>query len=94
MKADQGCLAYAGLAPDLFATDGTGFGDFRKALWSENRFAPEAFQNRQNFFGGNNVTAIVLEVPSSLIRPMCCARLGHSIALRARAGRYRVGACR
>ena len=40
---------------------------FRKALWSENRFAPEAFQNRQNFFGGKNVTAIVLEVPSSLI---------------------------
>ncbi len=67
MKADQGCLAYAGLAPDLFATDGAGFGAFRKALWSENRFAPEAFQNRQNFFGGNNVTAIVLEVPSSLI---------------------------
>jgi Domain of unknown function (DUF4331) len=67
VKADQGCLAYAGLAPDLFATDGVGFGAFRKALWSENRFAPEAFQNRQNFFGGNNVTAIVLEVPSSLI---------------------------
>ena len=67
VKADQGCLAYAGLAPDLFASDGAGFGAFRKALWSENRFAPEAFQNRQNFFGGKNVTAIVLEVPSSLI---------------------------
>ena len=67
VKADQGCLAYAGLAPDLFATDGAGFGAFRKALWSENRFAPEAFQNRQNFFSGNNITAIVLEVPSSLI---------------------------
>jgi hypothetical protein len=67
VKADQGCLAYAGLAPDLFASDGAGFGAFRKALWSENRFAPEAFQNRQNFFGGKNVTAIVLEVPCSLI---------------------------
>src|SRR4029077_6398212 len=67
VKADQGCLAYAGLAPDLFASDGAGFGAFRKALWSENRFAPEAFQNRQNFFGGKNVTAIVLRVPSSLI---------------------------
>jgi hypothetical protein len=65
--ADQGCLAYAGLAPDLFATNGAGFGAFRTALWSENRFAPEAFQNGQNFFAGNNVTAIVLEVPSSLI---------------------------
>ncbi|MGB8836538.1 MAG: DUF4331 family protein, partial [Candidatus Acidiferrales bacterium] len=67
VKAEQGCLAYAGLAPDLFAADGAGFGEFRKALWSENRFAPEAFQNRQNFFGGKNVTAIVLEVPSSLL---------------------------
>src|SRR6201981_1552620 len=67
VKADQGCLAYAGLAPDLFASDGAGFGAFRKALWSENWFAPEAFQNRQNFFGGKNVTAIVLEVPSSMI---------------------------
>ena len=67
VKADQGCLAYAGLAPDLFATNGVGFGAFRKALWSENRFAPESFQNGQSFFAGNNVSAIVLEVPSSLI---------------------------
>jgi hypothetical protein len=66
-KTENGCLAYAGLAPDLFATNGVGFGAFRKALWSENRFAPEAFQNGQNFFAGNNVSAIVLEVPSSLI---------------------------
>jgi hypothetical protein len=67
VKSDQDCLAYAGLAPDLFAADGVGFGAFRKALWTETRFAPEAFQNGQNFFGGKNVTAIVLEVPSSLI---------------------------
>ncbi|MGA8037799.1 MAG: DUF4331 family protein [Candidatus Acidiferrales bacterium] len=67
VKTDRGCLAYAGLAPDLFAADGAGFGDFRKALWTENRFAPEAFSGRQNFFGGKNVSAIVLEVPSSLI---------------------------
>src|SRR6185312_4451348 len=67
VTADQGCLAYAGLAPELFATNGIGFGAFRTALWSENRFAPEAFQNGQNFFAGSNVTAIVLEVPSSMI---------------------------
>ena len=67
MKADSGCLAYAGLAPDPFATNGIGFGAFRKALWSENRFAPESFQNGQSFFAGNNVSAIVLEVPSNLI---------------------------
>ena len=67
MKTEQGYQAYAGLAPDLFAADGVGFGAFRKALWTENRFAPESFQDRQNFFGGKNVTAIILEVPSSLI---------------------------
>ena len=67
VKANQGCLAYAGLAPDLFATNGVGFGAFRKALWSENRFAPESFQNGQSFFAGNNISAIVLELPSSLI---------------------------
>ena len=31
-KTDEGCLAYSGLAPDLFATNGVGFGAFRKAL--------------------------------------------------------------
>jgi hypothetical protein len=67
VKANQVCLAYAGLAPDLFATNGVGFGAFRKALWSENRFAPESFQNGQSFFAGNNISAIVLELPSSLI---------------------------
>ncbi len=67
VKADQGCQAYAGLAPDLFATNGVGFGAFRNALWSENRFAPESFQTGQSFFAGNNVSAFVLEVPSSLI---------------------------
>src|SRR5580765_8766466 len=30
VKAGQGCLAYAGLAPDLFATDGAGFGASEK----------------------------------------------------------------
>ena len=67
VTADSGCRVYAGLAPDLFAADSVAFGAFRKALWKENRFAPEAFQNRQNFFGSDNVTAIVLEVPVHLI---------------------------
>ena len=67
VKNDAGYMAYAGLAPDLFAGDAVALGAFRKALWQENRFAPEAFQNRQNFFGRENVTAIVLEIPSPLI---------------------------
>jgi len=37
------------------------------ALDKEDRFVPEAFQNRKNFFTGRNVTAIVLEIPSQLI---------------------------
>ena len=63
----NGVKVYAGLAPDLFAGDGKALGAFRKALFEENRFAPEAFQNRQNFFAGHNVTAIVIEVPVAMV---------------------------
>jgi hypothetical protein len=55
------------LAPDLFAGDPAALGLFRNALYKEDKFAPEAFQNPQNFFAGRNVTVIVLEVPSQLI---------------------------
>ena len=39
----------------------------RNALYKEDKFAPEAFQHRQNYFAGRNVTVIVLEVPSESI---------------------------
>jgi hypothetical protein len=64
---ESGIRAFAGLAPDLFAGDAAALGAFRNALYTENRFTPEAFQNRKNFFAGRNVTAIVLEVPSQLV---------------------------
>lgn len=64
---ESGIRAFAGLAPDLFAGDAAALGAFRNALFTENRFMPEAFQHRQNYFAGRNVTAIVLEVPSQLI---------------------------
>jgi hypothetical protein len=64
---ESGIRAFAGLAPDLFAGDAAALGVFRNALYKEEKFAPEAFQNRHNFFAGRNVTAIVLEVPSQLI---------------------------
>ena len=86
VNADQGCLAYAGLAPDLFATNGIGFGAFRKALWSENRFAPESFQNGQSFFAGNNVSAHRPGGPQQPDRPRGGTRVGHRVALRARPG--------
>ena len=62
-----GVRAFAGLAPDLFAGDAAALGTFRKALFEHGRFAPEAFQNRTNFFAGRNVCAIVLEVPNEML---------------------------
>lgn len=58
---------FAGLAPDLFAGDAAALHAFHNATYNENRFAPDAFQNRENFFSEKNVSAIVLEVPSHLI---------------------------
>jgi Domain of unknown function (DUF4331) len=62
-----GIRAFAGLRPDLFAGDAAALGLFRNALYKEDKFAPEAFLNQQNFFAGRNVTVIALEVPSQLI---------------------------
>jgi Domain of unknown function (DUF4331) len=67
VNAGAGVKAFAGLAPDLFAGDAKALGEFRTALFDKGEFYPEAFQNRKNFFSGRNVTAIVLEVPTSLI---------------------------
>ena len=63
----SGIRVFAGLAPDLFAGDAAALQAFRSALFKEGRFAPEAFQNRKNFFGGKNVSVIVLELPVELI---------------------------
>jgi hypothetical protein len=62
-----GLMAFAGLAPDLFAGDGAALGVFRNALFNENRFHPDAFLNRKNFFERRNVSAIVIELPSDMI---------------------------
>lgn len=67
VEAESGVKAFAGLAPDLFAGDAKALGEFRTAFFDKGTFHPEAFQNRKNFFGGRNVTVIVLEVPMALI---------------------------
>jgi hypothetical protein len=67
ISVKDGVKAFAGLAPDLFAGDSEALRKFRTALAQENRFAAEAWENRKNFFGQRNVTAIVLEVPTSMI---------------------------
>jgi len=66
-KTATGVMAFAGLAPDLFAGDSVALGAFRNAFFREGRFEPNVFQNCRNFFAGRNVTAIVLEMPSTLI---------------------------
>jgi Domain of unknown function (DUF4331) len=67
VEAESGLKAFASLAPDLFAGDAAALGQFRTAFFEKGTFHPEAFQNRKNFFAGRNVTAIVLEVPTSMI---------------------------
>lgn len=67
VEAGAGVQAFAGLAPDLFAGDAMALGEFRTGFFEKGTFHPQAFQNRKNFFGGRNVTAIVLEVPTPLI---------------------------
>jgi hypothetical protein len=66
-KADNGVIAFAGLAPDLFAGDAAALHALQDGLYKDNRFAAEAFQNRKNFFARKNVSVIVLEVPTALI---------------------------
>jgi Domain of unknown function (DUF4331) len=66
-KGEFGLLAYAGVAPDLFAGDAVALGAFRSALAKENRFHPDAFLNRKNFFAKRNISLLILEVPNRLI---------------------------
>jgi hypothetical protein len=67
LKGKNGILAFAGLAPDLFAGDGAALGKFRTSLFKDNKYEPEAFLNHKNFFTNRNVSAIVVEIPTSLI---------------------------
>ena len=66
-KAKSGAMAFAGLAPDLFAGDAVAINNFKEAWTKENRFNPDAFKNRTNFFARRNVSAIVLELPNQMI---------------------------
>ena len=63
----NGVRAYAGLAPELWAADALAFFTTLTNLFSEDKYDPATFQNRQNLFQNRNVMAIVLEVPNELI---------------------------
>ena len=62
-----GIRVYAGLAPDPFAVDQAGVHDFMTSFYKEQKFNPQAFASRRNFFANRNVSAIVLEVPNRLL---------------------------
>jgi len=62
-----GIRLYAGLAPDLFAGDAFAILHFMATFYKENRYDPDAFLHRQNYFDKRNVSVIVIEVPNHLI---------------------------
>jgi hypothetical protein len=66
VAGDGGARIFAGLAPDLFAANRTGFAAFREAL-AAGKFAPDSFHGGVNGFQNRNVMAIVMEVPTQLI---------------------------
>jgi hypothetical protein len=61
-----GSRVYAGLAVDMFFANRDGLHKFKDA-YVAGRFDAAAFENGVDFFDGRSVTAIVLEVPESLI---------------------------
>jgi uncharacterized protein DUF4331 len=63
----SGIRLYAGLAPDLFAGDAFAILHFMATFYKENRYDPDSFLNRQNYFEKRNVSVIVIEVPNQLI---------------------------
>jgi hypothetical protein len=66
VEAEGGIQVFAGLVDDAFAGDSHALHAFKEAL-TEGRFTPENYQNRQNFFAGRQVSALVLEVPVEMI---------------------------
>lgn len=59
--------AYVGAAPEMFAGDAFALHTFLNSFYTDHSFNADAFLHRQNYFARRNVSAIVLEVPSSLI---------------------------
>lgn len=67
VRSDKGIRVYAGVVPELFAGDAFALHGFLQAFYKEQRFDPDVWQHRQNFFAKRNITALVLEVPTGLI---------------------------
>jgi hypothetical protein len=67
VSSGSGIRAFVGTAPELWAANAIGFFDFLGALYGNDRFDADVWQNPKNFFERRNVTALVLEVPNALI---------------------------
>ena len=52
----SGIRVYARLAPDLFAGDAVAILHFMASFYKDNRYDPDAFQHRQNYFDKRNVS--------------------------------------
>jgi Domain of unknown function (DUF4331) len=50
IRSPDGIMAFAGLAPDLFAGDAAALGAFRNAFFNENRFEPARLPESQELF--------------------------------------------
>jgi hypothetical protein len=55
------------MVPELWASDAFAFQTARANLFSEDRFDPDVFLNKENLFKNRDVMAIVLEVPNTMI---------------------------
>ena len=62
----QGVQAFAGVAGDVFAGDGSALEAY-EASFTLGGYAPEMFQNHVNLFETRHVAVIVLEVPTELM---------------------------
>lgn len=67
ISGTSGVRAFAGIAADMFAPNGSGMHAFLTAFYEEHRYDATVFQHGLNSFANRNVTAIVLEVPNDMI---------------------------
>jgi hypothetical protein len=66
-SADTRIKAHVGCAAELWAANAFGFFTVVNGLFQEDRYATEAFDNKNNLFQGRNNMATVLEIPNALL---------------------------
>ena len=67
ISIEGGGKLWAGLVADPFFFNLGAFGQFAKLILEENRFDPSVFDTAENALAGQNVTAIVLELPNAAL---------------------------